>query len=301
MPPVNNQLCTRLEKLDIEILRQKKLLKKLKHNRIIARHRLSAALDPMAHFPLEVSSEIFFLCLSTSGTPFPQPGMLHLPALLLNICNSWRCITESMPFLWATIHIPSRDSAQGSEELVLLWLTCARNRLLSISLSGDASFAPKVVSTVWTHGGQAKHLEWGSELAMNLWEERAGPGPLPALETLVIRGLHMTRHCWFPSHQILKLLRLAPNLVECVFSDMEVEFAPVAPRTGRRLVLPNLRRLVFDESKVKRETPFSCGVLDHLALPALEALVVNVVGTELLSFLTESSPPPPRARGHRPR
>ncbi|KAJ7896342.1 hypothetical protein B0H14DRAFT_3425699 [Mycena olivaceomarginata] len=126
---------------------------------------------------------------------------------------------------------------------------------------------------------------------MNLWEGRVGPGPLPALETLVIRGLYMGRRCRFPSHQILELLRLAPNLVECVFSDVEVEFAPVARRTGGRLVLPNLRRLVFDESEVKRGTPFSRGVLDHLALPALEALGVNVGGAELLSFLMESSPP----------
>jgi hypothetical protein len=65
----------------------------------------------------------------------------------------------------------------------------------------------------------------------------------------------------------------------------------VARRTGGRLVLPNLRRLVFDESKVKRGTPFSRGVLDSLTLPALEALVVNVGGAELLSFLMESSPP----------
>jgi hypothetical protein len=178
---------------------------------------------------------------------------------------------------------------------MLLWLTHTCNHLLLISLSGDTNFDPKVVSTVCTNGPRVKHLEV-CEVEYELggsgdpaWKGRVGLGPLPALETLVIQGLHMAWHCRFPSCQILKLLRLTPNLVECILSDVGVEFTLC--RVSERLVLPNLHWLVFGESEVKRGTPFSHHVLNRLTLPALKALVVNVCGTELLSFLTESSLP----------
>ncbi|KAJ7896295.1 hypothetical protein B0H14DRAFT_3612264, partial [Mycena olivaceomarginata] len=250
------------------------VLTKLKHERTLARRELNSVLDPVARLPLEISSEIFLSCLATSGTRFPQPGALHLPMLLLNVCDAWSRIAVSTPSLWAGIHILFQDNPQSLQKLVPHWLAGAGNRPLSLSLSGYATFDSKVLDIVWSRARQLKHLELcevdperrGPRMyklernqrlggdggwTMDLWEGGTGPESLPALKTLAI----------------FELLRLAPNLIECLFRDV------------------GLRRLVFDESNWSRN------VLSHLNLPALETLAADVHGVELLPFLAASSPP----------
>ncbi|KAJ7302105.1 hypothetical protein DFH08DRAFT_978212 [Mycena albidolilacea] len=283
------------------------LLTKLKHDRTLARRELNAVLDPVARLPLEISSEIFLSCLATSGTRFPQPGALHLPMLLLNVCAAWSRIAVSTPSLWAGIRILFQDGPQSLQKLVPRWLARAGNRPLSLSLSGYATFDSKVLRIVWSRARQLKHLElceveperrsprqcklereqrlggW----TMNLWEGGTDPGSLLALETLAVRGLEGSpRASRFPSRQILELLRLAPNLIDCLFRDVWVEFPPRGDKRAR-LVLPKLRRLVFGESNWSRD------VLSHLNLPAIETLAADVhsASAELLPFLEASSPP----------
>jgi hypothetical protein len=209
MPPIHDALRAHLAKLDREIILQHEVLTKLKHDRTLARRELNAVSDPVARLPLEISSQIFLSCLATSGTRFPQPGALHLPMLLLNICAAWSRIAVSTPSLWAGIRILFQDGPQSLQKLVPRWLARAGNRPLSLSLSGYATFDSKVLRIVWSRARQLKHLElceveperrgprkyklereqrlggW----TMNLWEGGTGPGSLPALETLAIRGL----------------------------------------------------------------------------------------------------------------
>ncbi|KAJ6477608.1 hypothetical protein C8R45DRAFT_779783, partial [Mycena sanguinolenta] len=86
--------------LDGEIKLQKKLLKKLEEDRILALRQLNTALDPVARLPLEISSEIFLQSLTPSPT-----GKQDVPIALLRICNAWTNIALSTPRLWTTVRI----------------------------------------------------------------------------------------------------------------------------------------------------------------------------------------------------
>jgi hypothetical protein len=181
-----------------------------------------------------------------------------------------------------------------------LWFHRARTRSLSISLSGE-HFDCSVLNTVWRQVPRIAHLELrdekrtgpGSIHPVLLWEPgTASPRPLAALETLAIWGTDTdprTQHrpCRFVGEQLHELLRLAPNLVECVFHDVEVRFGPWVEKV---VVLPKLRHLVF-EGTVRGYPRYSRHVLAHLTLPALETLVGNAEGDELLCLLTRSAPP----------
>ncbi|KAJ7315373.1 hypothetical protein DFH08DRAFT_715598, partial [Mycena albidolilacea] len=90
------ELRARIVKLETEIERQKKLLTNLECDKKPAQRQLNAVLDPVARLPLEISSEIFVL----SRTAFPEPGAMHIPMLLLNVCNAWSNIALSTPTLW---------------------------------------------------------------------------------------------------------------------------------------------------------------------------------------------------------
>ncbi|KAJ7472176.1 hypothetical protein FB451DRAFT_1036811, partial [Mycena latifolia] len=94
-------LQARIDQLSADIVRQKELLKALEHNRSAAQRQLNALLDPVARLPLEISSEIFILCLPSR----PVPGSLKMPMLLLDICNTWTAIALSTPALWSAIHV----------------------------------------------------------------------------------------------------------------------------------------------------------------------------------------------------
>ncbi|KAJ6477588.1 hypothetical protein C8R45DRAFT_1157408, partial [Mycena sanguinolenta] len=91
----------RIVELDSEIGLQKKILEKLETDRICALRQLSAALDPVARLPREISSEIFLLSLA----PSPTAGKQDVPTALLRISNAWTDIALSTPRLWTTIHI----------------------------------------------------------------------------------------------------------------------------------------------------------------------------------------------------
>ncbi|KAJ7896404.1 hypothetical protein B0H14DRAFT_501222 [Mycena olivaceomarginata] len=281
-----DELHARLVKLNTEIELHRKALKSLEQERSLVQRQMNAALDPVARLPLEISSEIFRQSLA----PFPDVGPLHTPMLLLNICNTWTDIALSTPSLWAAIHIifPSGlSSTQGLKTLVRIWLQRAHNRPLSISLSGT-DFDYDVVSIVWSHAQQLKHLEVSDmdsddddvdRMTIPLWKDTI-PGPLPSLETLTIHGVYGAQLS--PRH-ILDLLRLAPNLIECTLEpDVGVDVDEI-------LVLPKLHRLMFGECGTS--PLFDFRFLEHLSLPGLETLFADAILGSLLSFLQRSSPP----------
>jgi hypothetical protein len=292
------ELRAHILKLDTEIGLQRELLRKLERDKSIAQRQINAVLDPMARLPFEISSEIFLETLDLC----PEPKALHAPMLLLNICHSWSDIALSKPALWAAINIPC---ARGLKEILPIWLERAQNRPLSVLLEGK--FDQDVVSVIWGHGRQLKHLEIvleGEEEKeeeeeedtderpnelMELWSGTTGPGPLPSLVTLTIsdaleRGSELSGIS--PSH-VFKLLRLAPNLTECLFFDVDIIFDDDDAIDG--LLLPNLRRLTFGEDG--RCPSFDHNVIESLSLPGLESLSATVLSSDLFAFLKRSSPP----------
>ncbi|KAJ7242394.1 hypothetical protein B0H12DRAFT_1326074 [Mycena haematopus] len=266
-----------LDSTEIDLQKEPRVFRKLEHDKSLVQRQLDAVLDPIARLPVEISSEIFLQSLS--GSPFSHPGATHVPTLLLNICSTWSAIALSTPDLWSTIQIdfPCTD---GLAALLPIWFERARNQPLSVFLRGDFSRWNHVVSSfIWRHGAQLKHLEilyddpqsqWDSDTTIDLFGG-ATPEPLPLLEQLTIR-CSIGRQCYV-ANQILELLRLAPNIVECVLSGM-CTVRKSSFTTEEPVVLASLRRLTFGERDEWGDysAGFEDTILSHLSLPALEAL-----------------------------
>ncbi|KAJ7453657.1 hypothetical protein B0H11DRAFT_271519 [Mycena galericulata] len=287
------ELEERIEKISADIEVQREVLKTLERSKILYQRQLNAARDPLAQLPLELSSKIFLLCLP----PLPEPRAHQIPMLLLNICTAWTDVALSTPALWADIRVVfPRANLKGFRELLAIWLQRAHNRPLSISLSNP--FDEGVAPIVWEHGQHLKRLE--------LHHDRddfdidllgcSSPGPLPLLQTLVIRrSANQPDASYYPlssgyrGPQILELLRLAPNLLECRLAMRPVYGPDVIQE---RLVLPALRRLKFEA--LARDRRSNDCILKHLTIPRLETLSLpmsHVDFDDLLAFMKRSSPP----------
>ncbi|KAF8176589.1 hypothetical protein K438DRAFT_1770407 [Mycena galopus ATCC 62051] len=221
----------------------------------------NAGVDPVARLPVELSSKIFCQC----GPHFTtSPRACFSPMLLLNVCCAWTAIALSTSDLWTTIHIVF-PCAAGLTQLLPIWFQRAGNRPLSMYLSGDfGEVDHRVFSVIWRLGAQLKRLEICDNMPKELL------------------------HDW----DFLQLLRLAPNLVECVFARLETVDGLYVP--SKTLVLPTLRRLFFGESDHSRPGPESDDeTLNVLTLPALEnlSLAMRISGNDLFSFFQRSAPP----------
>ncbi|KAJ6510641.1 hypothetical protein C8R45DRAFT_1068612 [Mycena sanguinolenta] len=307
------ELHERIAKLDIEINTQKKLLKKLEHDKSLIQGQINNIFDPVARLPLEISSQIFLRSLPTwedvdTSDSDNDPYVCHLeprahrsPMLLLSICNTWTAIALSTPALWSSIEI-SFPCPPGFTELLPIWLHRTRSHPLSVTLCGDFYNANPAISAIWQHGGQLEHLtvydtregegdEAGDSSAdsddaadsehkkfLNLFNGTI-PGPLPLLKTLTISNWY---HCKeFSESQILQLLRLAPGIVDCHF-----ELVPFHVHSAsQKLVHPSIRWLTFGQRD-------QCQLITHLVLPALEVLSVWIYNHDLLfRFFKRSAPP----------
>ncbi|KAJ7464801.1 hypothetical protein B0H11DRAFT_2285063 [Mycena galericulata] len=291
-----HELEARIEKLSADIAGQKKILADLEKSKSRVQRQLNAVRDPVARLPLEISSEIFLQCLPH----FSEPGPHHVPMLFLNICNAWTDIALSIPALWATIRI-AIPCAEGFVELLETWLQRAGSHPLSVSLSNNFDNSdPGVAPLIWQYGQQLKHLEFcygkkddGYEFIDIDILGCSSPDPLPLLETLTIRCLidpPGDSDLGYYAPQILELLRRAPNLVECMFDDVQTVHG--FHDIKETLVLPNLRRLTFGNGTDNPQSDDR--ILMRLTTPRLESLSVSVLGIsgdDLLSFLERSSPP----------
>jgi hypothetical protein len=301
------ELRARIEKMSSEI-------EKLHRDKSLVQRQLNAVLDPVARLPPEISSDIFPHCLSpvpaldlppSDARGGPDPYLI----LLLTVCNAWTTMALSTPDLWTAIDIIF-PCAEGFPEILETWLQRARNRPLSISLCGDLEDPSVFVisAIIWKHGQQLRSLEIcadteNEERYVDLFLGTLKPGPLPLPQTLAIRGMlderepsgYLNSLREFSGPQILELLSLAPNLVECIFDDVDdVDFvsdpSDLDP-TPEYLIHPNLRRLSFGPRTTSSKG--HDGILRWLSVPRLEALSVPpyLSANDFLSFLERSSPP----------
>ncbi|KAJ7464799.1 hypothetical protein B0H11DRAFT_2198011 [Mycena galericulata] len=290
-----HELEAQIEKLSADIAGQKKILANLEKSKSLVQRQLNAVRDPVARLPLEISSEIFLRCLP----PLSEPGAHHVPMLFLNICNIWTDIALSTPALWATIRIVL-PRADGFAELLAKWVQRAGSHPLSVSLYNNFDDSEGVAPLIWQYGQQLKHLElcYGKEEDGYEFIDIdilgcSSPGPLPLLATLTLRcliDLPGDSDLGYYAPQILELLRRAPNLVECIFDDVQTVHG--VDDIEETLVLPDLRRLIFGHGADNPQS--DDGILTCLTTPRLESLSVSILalsGYDLLSFLKRSSPP----------
>ncbi|KAJ7174056.1 hypothetical protein C8R43DRAFT_873400, partial [Mycena crocata] len=90
------ELRIRLEEVSSLIELQNQVLRDLEKTKSDIRSQLNTFSDPMARLPLEISSEIFMLCLPRN----PLPNKKYAPLIFLNICHAWSDIALSTPLLW---------------------------------------------------------------------------------------------------------------------------------------------------------------------------------------------------------
>ncbi|KAJ6558232.1 hypothetical protein B0H19DRAFT_132492 [Mycena capillaripes] len=233
------------------------------------------ALDPVQYLPFEISSQIFMHCLSTRQ----EPGVLAAPMLLMNICNSWSNVALAAPALWASIYV-ELPRGDGFSALFATWLQRARYVPLSITLLGRAQDG--ISSVIRRHAEQIQDLwVWDLDLL-------AGVDSLSALKTLRI-GDENAYHLPFELDDIIAVLCLAPNLVECTFDNYRYD-----ETSADTLVLPFLKLLNLGECDTNYANYSYDAMLKCLTLPALETLQLPLIETDsadLVSFLQRSSPP----------
>ncbi|KAJ7233769.1 hypothetical protein C8J57DRAFT_952884, partial [Mycena rebaudengoi] len=97
-------LRVRLADLSANITRQRKVLEDLERSRIDTQRQLNCLLDPISRLPIEISSEIFTLCLPGSRKR-RHPKPTTAPLLLLRICSAWANVARSTPALWDTLYV----------------------------------------------------------------------------------------------------------------------------------------------------------------------------------------------------
>ncbi|KAJ7640358.1 hypothetical protein DFH06DRAFT_1301955 [Mycena polygramma] len=255
MPSVE-ELRANIAKLSTEIDLQKQLLKNLERDKNVMQRQLNAVLDPVARLPLEISYR---------------------------------------PELWSGIQITFPCTATY-EDGAEAWLHRACNRPLSISLWGPGFFEPGATDMIWRHSQQLKHLELCYRKELEEEEESdeddyegCEPKCLPSLKTLAIRGLtSLNEDQAYIGSQIVNLLRLAPNLVECRFEH--VSNTRGLDKTAESLAIPTLRPLSLGGPYPWIDDE----ILNCLSLPGLVTLslpMVNISVDDLHSFLERSSPP----------
>ncbi|KAJ7343370.1 hypothetical protein DFH08DRAFT_872494 [Mycena albidolilacea] len=283
-------LHARIAHISADIEMHTEVLRQLEKSKSLAQGQLNALRDPLARLPVEISSEIFLECLPSRIVPNPRTA----PMLLLNICNAWTNIALSTPALWAAIHLDGQSvqvlqtwrqgpaNASRGTQVLQTWLPRAQNCTLSVSLRNSLNHG--VAGVLGQYAQQLRHLE----LYGGIYHVYSLTS-LPALEKLTIgseRGVdtvHLT--------EIMKLLRLTPNLVECDFVQISINPSNYAEH---KLTMPSLRCLKFGDPDTEDLYYHGDAILNHLTLPALKTLVVSlrkVSYADFSLFLKRSLPP----------
>ncbi|KAJ7771098.1 hypothetical protein DFH07DRAFT_953716 [Mycena maculata] len=138
-------LRKRLVQIDVEIVKYKSAISWLEQHRVAVQHQLHAiARFPVLTLPIEITAEIFSLCLPTirelrenghsAAESFKSP-----PMLFTAVCRTWREIAIAMPPLWAKFQlrldtVTQRVASEPEmiEEFIEQWLGRAASRPLSI-------------------------------------------------------------------------------------------------------------------------------------------------------------------------
>ncbi|KAK7048967.1 hypothetical protein R3P38DRAFT_2872288 [Favolaschia claudopus] len=284
-------LRVRIDQLSDQINVQNQRLRDLEQQRSDTRSRLNAILDPMAHLPLEIQSQIFLYVGWRSHKPMVDPN--DAPMILLNVCHLWRVIALSTPRLWAAICMdsyPRKANTVGYNQLCKSWLQRARNLPLSLGLDGCLKFRANVQALVTEYQDRLQSLTLNVDSILGI--QIRMPGPLPALRSLTIRSDNTLYLDSDDEANLLDVLQASPGVCRFsmfnLFRKYDVEYLDRPP-----LTLPHLEDLRFGDPSPAMDAN-SASLLQYLCLPALKNLslsALSIPDEELVSFLARSSPP----------
>ncbi|KAJ7245363.1 hypothetical protein B0H12DRAFT_1127628 [Mycena haematopus] len=288
-------LRTQIDELTSAIDTHKRVLRDLENQRSKVQSDLNSRVDPMARLPFEITSDIFLYCVSTT----PRPDSSTAPMIFLNICQLWRTIALSTPFLWAGICMDSESFPRGAKfaKLCRVWIGRARAVPLSFVLRG--SLDRRVEPLIQKHAPQLQNFELFVRNGEDL--QRLGTqGPFPSLRTLTI-GADETNSeevDFINPDECIEMLRAAPALLECDFDDvfyandlyLSYSSAHASTHTSlRTLRLGNPQSRAFEGYHGN-----SACILQYVTLPSLESLDIadfDIPSGHFISFLIRSTPP----------
>ncbi|KAK7037874.1 F-box domain-containing protein [Favolaschia claudopus] len=281
------EIEARISKFTADIELQTEVLRQLHQLKSAALRELNDIRDPFSRLPLELSSQIFQNCLPDGP---PQPDPRAVPMLLLNVCHRWTDMALSLPELWATIYL---DLPRA--QIMDCWLRRAGNYPLSIHLHTNLS--SELVLIMRQFANQIRYLSLYQE---QLYANTFAIGLLPNLEAMKIGVLDDRSergYLTFPSFSrisIGKLLRLAPNLQECVFDEMVSTNENGEHDEDEGGLFPNLRTLKLGSQSSSYGARNK--MIPYLTLPSVQTLYLAFSApatspADLSSFLQRSSPP----------
>ncbi|KAJ7450024.1 hypothetical protein B0H11DRAFT_324527 [Mycena galericulata] len=259
------ELQALIEKLGVDIDRQKEVLTQLERRKIAAHRQLNGIRDPVARLPLEIASEIFSQCIPSRA----MTGADHVPMLFLNVCNAWANIALSTPGLWARIHLDD-EKCSDLPNLLETWLQRAGNRAFSITLRGVFNSASMTALKRHTHQIQELEAQFENDELRILFMD----GEFPILKSLRISGDYDAR-------EAMDVLRVLPDLVECTLDNLTPDSLD-----HEELLLHHMQHFKLGGSEEV--------VLKRITLPDLKnlsLLVPSIEASDLLGFLKRSLPP----------
>ncbi|KAJ7685687.1 hypothetical protein DFH06DRAFT_1289475 [Mycena polygramma] len=236
----------------------------------------------MARLPLEISSDIFALCVPE----FPHPCRDEAPVTLLRVSRAWRSVALSSAPLWTALLILSTrsDEPPRSNELwngVHNWFARACGLPLSLSVQGPVDEA--IQQLVRKYASRLRNVQMPCPRGMQL-EKTKAPW-FPSMKILTIDHSQYSSEFDMDTRPCFRMLHNSPNLVECTLEsncDPHFEYSPPT----QPLKLLGLRYLNLKHS--------SGHMLEHLTLPALQSIHLASRGLHFdifRAFMTRSSPP----------
>ncbi|KAJ7482834.1 hypothetical protein B0H11DRAFT_2417764, partial [Mycena galericulata] len=291
-------LRKRIKEISSTINHHREILRDLEKQKSSLQGELNSIRDPMAWLPLEISSNIFMQCLSTTNT-ITLPNPRGPPMVFVQICQSWRNIALSTSSLWTSIRV-ERPSPKFVK-FFKIWLERARNLPLSIVLFDSLDYESIQELVVEQRAGQLRHLEVYLESLEDVGELTKIAPLFVSLETLKVGHagseykVDGTRDDWGSprGHELcVDLLRATPNLLEYQISDM-YSYVHVSYHSWhgiQPLTHSSLRHLYLGGDTADNRN--SSVIIKHLTLPALQTLRISYFDislADLASLLTRSS------------
>ncbi|KAJ7858990.1 hypothetical protein B0H13DRAFT_2672428 [Mycena leptocephala] len=282
------ELRRRIDELSSAVNAQTQVLRDLETSKSQAQSELNAILDPMARLPLEISSDIFKLCVGSGAC---RPHYNSSPVLFLRICRLWGNIALSTPSLWADIYF-DRHFPDGQRFARLCDIYINRARALPLSFEFDGSLELRGQRLMGQYAHRLRDLKLfilGPEDLRQIL-----PVSFPSLKTLTVSADNWPQ-ADFPNAEIfVEILRSAPELLECefdeiIFGELDSNLEPWTHACLQALRLGKPQDCARNENNIN-----TADILRYLTLPALKKLDISyldISSENFISFLTRSSPP----------
>ncbi|KAJ7739921.1 hypothetical protein B0H16DRAFT_1758600, partial [Mycena metata] len=313
-------LRRRLVELNTEIIEQKRVLRALHRDRAAVKNELNAtATFPILTLPVEITTEIFILCLPTIEELREDHRVrsdgeylvsLQVPLSLASCCRLWRTIALATPSLWTTFPFfleenfddfgPSDSSTTPTEDLGVFidrWIARAGalrplTFVLSIALYSGDFYGGSTKSTgcvqdaLRRYAHRLEHLDLAASVrdVSSLLELASVDFPL--LRRVVIEDDEKTPY-YYVAYFVDNFLRRSPQFRELFLQDCAILSSypiPLNQLTRFKGRIDDLRLFRMAPNLIEVECSFRLS-------EAAERAVTDITHSSLQS-LTLSSPDP---------